>query len=51
MRPALLDPLFAPVESLPGVGPKLGVLIAKLTGRDEGEDARVVRHGSVDRFQ
>ena len=42
MRPALLDPLFAPVESLPGVGPKLGVLIAKLTGRDEGEDARVL---------
>lgn len=42
MRPALLDPLFAPVESLPGVGTKLGVLLAKLTGRDEGEEARVL---------
>lgn len=42
MRPALLDPLFASVTSLPGVGPKLAVLLAKLTGREEGEDARVV---------
>ena len=42
MRPALLDPLFASVTSLPGVGPKLAVLLAKLTGHEEGEDARVV---------
>lgn len=41
MRPAILDPLFASVTSLPGVGPKLGLLLAKLTGQDEGEDARV----------
>ncbi len=42
MRPALLDPLFASVTSLPGVGPKLAVLLAKLTGRDEEEEARVI---------
>ncbi|MCK8781135.1 ATP-dependent DNA helicase RecG [Rhizobium sp. NTR19] len=41
MRPALLDPLFASVSSLPGVGPKIADLIAKVTGADE-EDARVV---------
>ena len=34
MRPALLDPLFAPAETLPGVGPKNAKLIDKLpTGR------------------
>ena len=42
MRPAILDPLFASVSSLPGVGPKLADLIARVTGRDDAEDARVV---------
>jgi ATP-dependent DNA helicase RecG len=42
MRPALLDPLFASVSSLPGVGPKIAELIAKVTGRDGEDDARVV---------
>jgi ATP-dependent DNA helicase RecG len=42
MRPALLDPLFSPVSSLPGVGPKLAELIARVTGRDEVDDCRVV---------
>jgi ATP-dependent DNA helicase RecG len=36
MRPALLNPLFAPVETLPGVGPKLAPLIARATGREAG---------------
>jgi ATP-dependent DNA helicase RecG len=40
MRPALLDPLFAPAETLPGVGPKNAKLIDKLTDRSQG--ARVV---------
>ncbi len=40
MRPALLDPLFAPAETLPGVGPKNAKLIDKLTDRAQG--ARVV---------
>ena len=35
MRPPVLDPLFAPVDSLPGVGPKLARLYAKLVGRTE----------------
>jgi ATP-dependent DNA helicase RecG len=30
MRPSLLDPLFAPAASLPGVGPKIGKLIDRL---------------------
>jgi ATP-dependent DNA helicase RecG len=35
MRPALLNPLFAPVTSLPGVGPKQDKLFRYLLGRDE----------------
>jgi ATP-dependent DNA helicase RecG len=35
MRPALLNPLFAPVTSLPGVGPKQDRLLRYLLGRDE----------------
>ncbi len=35
MRPALLNPLFAPVTSLPGVGPKLDKLLRYLTDRSE----------------
>ena len=40
MRPPLLNSLFASVTSLPGVGPKVAKLLARVTGRDEG--ARVV---------
>ncbi len=40
MRPNLLNALFASVTSLPGVGPKVAALMARLTGRDDG--ARVV---------
>jgi ATP-dependent DNA helicase RecG len=40
MRPALLDPLFAPAATLPGVGPKIGKLLDRLLDRPGG--ARVV---------
>lgn len=35
MRPSRLDPLFAPVTSLPGVGPRIGELIAHIVGVDD----------------
>src|SRR3984957_13682623 len=35
MRPALLNPLFAPVTSLTGVGPKQDKLFRYLLDRDE----------------
>jgi ATP-dependent DNA helicase RecG len=35
MRPALLNPLFAPVTSLDGVGPKQDKLLRHLFGREE----------------
>src|SRR6187551_2638060 len=35
MRPTLLNPLFAPVTSLPGVGPKQDKLLRYLLGRDD----------------
>ena len=35
MRPALLNPLFAPVTSLAGIGPKQDKLFRYLLGRDE----------------
>ena len=35
MRPALLNPLFAPVTSLPGVGPKQDRLLRYLLDRSE----------------
>src|SRR5213080_192189 len=35
MRPTLLNPLFAPVTSLPGVGPKQDRLLRYLLSRDE----------------
>ena len=53
MRPALLNPLFAAVSSLPGVGPKTGKLFDRLL-RD-GEPARLVDllfhlpHSGIDR--
>src|SRR5688572_18073672 len=40
MRPNLLDPLFAPLRSLPGVGPKLEKLYGRLL--DRGQVPRVV---------
>jgi ATP-dependent DNA helicase RecG len=35
MRPSLLNPLFAPVTSLPGVGPKQDKLLQYLLGRND----------------
>ena len=35
MRPSLLNPLFAPITGLAGVGPKLERLYRRLLGRDE----------------
>jgi ATP-dependent DNA helicase RecG len=40
MRPALLDPLFAPLSTLAGVGPKNARLFDRLFGRTDG--ARVL---------
>jgi ATP-dependent DNA helicase RecG len=41
MRPAVLNPLFASLSTLPGIGPKLEKLFARLIGRD-GEKPRIV---------
>ncbi len=39
MRPSLLDPLFAPITSLAGVGPKVAALVEKVLPVDLGERA------------
>src|ERR1700751_5488148 len=41
MRPAVLNPLFASLSSLPGIGPKLEKLYARLFGRDN-EPPRII---------
>ncbi len=41
MRPSVLNPLFAALSALPGIGPKLEKLFARLIGR-ESEPPRVV---------
>ena len=41
MRPAVLNPLFASLSSLAGIGPKLEKLYARLLGRDS-EPARII---------
>src|SRR5437763_402510 len=41
LRPSLLDPLFAPASSLPGVGPKIAPLLDRLLG-ETGRPARVI---------
>jgi ATP-dependent DNA helicase RecG len=41
LRPPLLDPLFAPVGSLPGIGPKLAAGLDRLLG-EAGQPARVL---------
>ncbi len=54
MRPAILHPLFAPLASLPGVGPKTGRLFDRLLDRETG-GARLIDvlfhlpHATVDR--
>jgi ATP-dependent DNA helicase RecG len=37
MRPALLDPLFAPLDSLPGIGARLAPLVARAMGVESEE--------------
>ncbi len=41
LRPSLLDPLFAPAATLPGVGPKIAPLLDRLLG-EGGRPARVL---------
>ena len=41
MRPNVLNPLFAALSALPGVGPKLEKLFARLLSRDD-EPPRVI---------
>src|SRR5918993_1205343 len=40
LRPSILDPLFAPASTLPGVGPKIAPLLDRLLG-EPGRSARV----------
>ncbi len=42
MRPAILDPLFASISSLSGVGPKAAELLVKLLDRETIDDCRVI---------
>ncbi len=42
MRPEILTPLYQSVQVLPKIGPKLAVLLGKLTRGAENEDARVI---------
>ena len=42
MRPAELEPLFRPVTSFPGIGPKIAELIARALDRNGADDARAV---------
>jgi ATP-dependent DNA helicase RecG len=41
LRPALLDPIFAPVTALPGIGPKVAAAFDRLLG-EPGRPARIV---------
>jgi ATP-dependent DNA helicase RecG len=52
MRPSILDPLFAPITSLPGIGPKSEVLYRRLLGRDTPRVLDLLFHlptGIIDR--
>jgi ATP-dependent DNA helicase RecG len=52
MRPALLDPLFGSLTSLPGIGPKLAKLFARLLDHDPPRVLDVLFHlpsGTIDR--
>src|SRR6201998_1737780 len=42
MRPPSLNPLFAALSALPGIGPKLEKVFARLLGRGDGEPPRVI---------
>ena len=52
MRPPVLNPLFAAITSLSGVGPKLGQLYARLLGREAPRVIDLLFHmpsGAIDR--
>ncbi|MES0881970.1 ATP-dependent DNA helicase RecG [Roseibium sp. SCP14] len=55
MRPPVLDPLFAPVSTLPGIGPKIAKLVAGLVGGQPNREATVadllfhIPHSLIDR--
>ncbi|HLO78704.1 MAG TPA: ATP-dependent DNA helicase RecG [Magnetospirillum sp.] len=49
MRPSLLNPLFAPLTSLPGVGPKLAPLYQRLCGERVVDLLWHLPSGTVDR--
>src|SRR5579864_5913237 len=52
MRPVVLNPLFAALTSLPGVGPKLELLYARLLDREAPRVVDLLFHlpsGAVDR--
>ena len=52
MRPSLLDPLFASLTSLPGIGPKLAKLFARLLDRETPRVIDLLFHlpaGTIDR--
>lgn len=55
MRPPVLDPLFAPVSTLPGIGPKIAKLLSGLVGSQPDRDATVadllfhIPHSLIDR--
>src|SRR5687767_7677398 len=52
MRPSLFDPLFAALTSLPGIGPKLAKLFARLLDRETPRIADLLFHlpsGTIDR--
>ena len=54
LRPSILDPLFAPATTLPGVGPRIAPLLDRLVG-EPGRPARVLDvlfhlpHGAISR--
>jgi ATP-dependent DNA helicase RecG len=54
MRSTILNPLFAPVRSLPGIGPKLAPLFDRLLAA-QGQEARLIDvllhlpHSAIDR--
>ena len=52
MRPLVLNPLFAAITSLPGVGPKLALLYGRLLGREQPRVIDLLLHlpsGTIDR--
>ncbi len=42
MRPSSLDPLFAPLSNLPGIGPRTGDLYARLLGHESVDECRII---------